>query len=232
MGRDYSEVVERLQKYRRVQSKTQEEMSAVMGVTQSHYAKLESGANVISYDCLMKFKLNGGDVHFLITGQHLMPGPLDSYMDKLRTDTGRLQMFRFILWAVNLGLSLEHEVKCELPESVFKNLILAQMELDRSGNIWKCIRKLDDITQIQMADILGMNIKRYIRLEKEVIRPDAEILFRLYSRLFYAPLLVIEPAYCYLQECNDVWKCFGEEVKSRLAPMVVQAVELIRDSEV
>ena len=77
MRRDYSEVVERLQLYRRAQRKTQKEMSAYMGVTQSHYAKLESGANVISYDCLKTFESNGGDIHILITGSYSELGFLD-----------------------------------------------------------------------------------------------------------------------------------------------------------
>ncbi|MDO4313175.1 MAG: helix-turn-helix transcriptional regulator [Eubacteriales bacterium] len=231
MGQDYSEVVERLQAYRRVQRRTQEEMSAVMGVTQSHYAKLESGANIISYDCLKRFEKSGGDIHFLITGQHLQPGPLDYYMEQCRTEKGRLQMFRFVLWIVNLGLNLEHETGPRLPESVYKNLILAQMEQDKPENIWKRIRKLDDITQLQMAEILGMNIKRYIRLEKEVIRPDAEILHRLYSRLFYAPLLVLKPSYYYLQESNEIWESLNKDIKEDLMPMLVRAAELIRDSE-
>lgn len=231
MGQSYSEVVKRLQAYRRAQSKTQKEMSADMGVTQSHYAKLESGTNVISYDCLRTFESNGGDVYFLITGQRTEPGPLDSYVDQCRTKRGRLQMYRMILWSVGVGLSYGQSEEIKLPESVYKNLNLAQMELDLPENIWKSIRRLDHITQFQMADILGINIKRYIRLEKEVIRPDAEILCRLYSRLFYNPLLVMD-ASCYpLKECNDAWTAFPGELKRELAALLNLAQELICGSE-
>lgn len=231
MGQGYSEVVERLQLYRRTQRKTQEEMSVCMGVTQSHYAKLESGANVISYDCLKTFESNGGDINFLITGQYSESGPLDDCVKRCMTREGKLQMQRLIVWAVNLGLALEHGRGVLLPETVYRNLRLVQMELDRPWSVWKSIRKLDEITQYQMAEILGMNIKRYVRLENEIIGPDAEILYRLYSGLSYTPYLAMPSSNYYLTECNAAWKSFSEEVKGGLYSMLSQGVELIRSSE-
>lgn len=231
MGRDYSEVVERLQLYRRAQRKTQKEMSICMGVTQSHYAKLESGANIISYDCLKKFESNGGDIQFLITGQYSESGVLNDYMKQCITRGGKLRMHRLIVWAVNMGLALERGGKMELPETVYKNLRLAQLEFDTPWSVWKRIRKLDEITQCQMAEILGINIKRYVKLEKEIIGPDAEILYRLYDGLSYTPYLAIPSDNCYLTECNDAWDSFSEEVRGRLTVMLAQGLELIRNSE-
>lgn len=231
MGQDYSEVVERLQAYRQAECKTQKEMSADLGVTQSHYAKLESGANIISYDCLETFEKNGGDIHFLITGQRQEPGEMDVYMDQCQTAEGKLQMFRFILWIVKLGMCLDGQKNRELPEAVYKNLRLAQSELDEPGNVWKRIRSLDHITQFQMADILGINIKRYIRLENKITKPDAEILYRLYSRLSYGPLMIMRPSGFCLKECNDAWDDLHQEVRDRLNPVLALAAELVGDSE-
>lgn len=231
MGRDYSEVVERLQLYRRAQRKTQREMSADMGITQSHYAKLESGANIISYDCLKAFEGNGGDINFLITGQYSEPGVLDDYMKQCITREGKLRMHRLIVWAVNMGFALECGKKAELPEAVYRNLRLAQMEFEMPWSVWKSIRKLDEITQYQMAEILGINIKRYIRLEKEIIGPDAEILYRLYTGLYYSPYLAMPSSNYYLRECGDAWRSFSGEVRGRLDLMLVQGLDLIRDGE-
>lgn len=231
MGRDYSEVVERLQQYRRAQRKTQREMSAEMGVTQSHYAKLESGANVISYDCLKTFENNGGDLNFLITGRYSESGILDDYVRQCTTKSGKLQMQRLIIWAVNMGLALEQGREERLPESVYRNLRLAQTELDMPWNVWKSIRKLDEITQFQMAEILGINIKRYVRLENEIIGPDAEILYRLYSALSYIPCIAMSSQKYNLSECNHAWDYFSEEVKDKLESMLTQGLELVRGGE-
>ncbi len=251
MGLGYSEVVERLQLYRRTQRKTQREMSVELGVTQSHYAKLESAANVISYDCLKTFESNGGDINFLITGKYSESGILDDFMNLCITKRGKLQMQRLIVWAVSIGLALEQEREERLPESVYKNLRLAQMEMDMPWNVWKSIRKLDEITQFQMAEILGINIKRYVRLENEIIGPDAEILYRLYSELSYIPCVVmsslkhtlpdevrqseghvLRSAFgYYLTECSDAWDYFSEEVRNRLIPILSQGLELIRRVE-
>lgn len=231
MGQGYSEVVERLQLYRRAQRKTQKEMCADMGITQSHYAKLESGANVISYDCLKTFENNGGDINFLITGQYCEPGVLDDYMKRCRTREGKLHMHRLIVWAVNMGLALEYGRERKLSEAVYRNLRLAQMEFDMPCSVWKSIRKLDEITQYQMAEILGINIKRYVRLENEMIGPDAEILYRLYSGLSYTPYLAMPSSHCYLRECNDAWEAFSGEMRDRLEVLLVQGAELIRSGE-
>lgn len=231
MGQDYSEVVERLQRYRQIMRKTQKEMSADMGITQSHYAKLESGANVISYDCLITFERNGGDVNYLITGLSSEPGVLDDYMMQCTTKAGRVRMYKLIVWTVNVGLALEHGRDTELPEAVYRNLRLAQMELDMPWSVWKSIRRLDGITQYQMAEILGINIKRYVRLEKELIGPDAEILHRLYSGLSYTPDLALPTSPYYMTECSNAWGCFSEGVRDRLISMLDLGLALIRNSE-
>lgn len=231
MRQDYSEVIERLQTYRQAQRKTQEEMSTEMGVTQGYYAKLESGEHIISYDCLRTFEENGGDVHFLITGQRLEPVVLDDYMEACETREGRREMFRFILSVLHLGLGMMRDGFFVEREDIYKNLRFMQMELDKPGNIWKNIRRMDDITQLQMADILGINIKRYMRLEKEITKPNADILQRLYCNLSYVPMLMIRPLSYHLKECGAVWSIFPKELKSRLEPMLAQTAELIRENE-
>ncbi len=231
MRQDYSKVIERLQAYRQIQSKTQEEMSIEMGITQGYYAKLESGEHVISYDCLKTFGENGGDIHFLITGQRLESAFLDDYMDVCRTNEGRRELFRFVLGILDFGLGLAYGTHSRTREEAYRNLRFMQMELDKPGNIWKSIRKLDDITQLQMADILGINLKRYMRLEKEVTRPNAEILQKLYCNLCYVPRLVIYPLSFHLKECSAVWESFPQEIRLRLEPMLHQAAELIREKE-
>lgn len=231
MRQDYSEVIERLQAYRQAQRMTQEEMSAEMGVSQGYYAKLESGEHIISYDCLKTFEKNGGDVHYLITGQHLESTILDDYIEICRTGEGRREMFRFILAVLNLGLGMMQDGQSVLRENIYKNLRFMQMELDRPGNIWKNIRRMDGITQLQMADILEINIKRYMRLEKEITKPNADIIQRLYCSLSYLPALVIQPLSYHLRECGAVWKIFPKELRRKLESMLIQTSEIIRENE-
>ena len=105
------------------------------------------------------------------------------------------------------------------------------MEFEMPWSVWKSIRKLDEITQYRMAEILGINIKRYIKLEKEMIGPDAEILYRLYTGLYYSPYLAMHSSNYYLKECGDAWESFSGEVRGRLDLLIAQGLELIRDGE-
>ena len=43
-----------------------------------------------------------------------------------------------------------------------------------------------------MASLLDINIKRYRRIEKNQVLPDADILYSLYMKLGYSPLIVMD----------------------------------------
>ena len=61
----------------------QTQMGERLGVTQSHYSKQESGLKGVSYRNLKCFEEHGGDVFFLITGEHLAEGRLEPYIETL-----------------------------------------------------------------------------------------------------------------------------------------------------
>ena len=84
MENSYLSVANRLRIYREKLNETQNSMGSLLGVTQSHYSRLEDGKKVISYQNLQHFRANGGDVQFLITGEWVKRGPIDEYLEKCR----------------------------------------------------------------------------------------------------------------------------------------------------
>ena len=55
MSSAYDKVLQRLQAYRQTQKLNQDSMSQIMGVTQSHYSKMETGKIVITGEELKNF---------------------------------------------------------------------------------------------------------------------------------------------------------------------------------
>ena len=80
MSRAYDKMLNRLNAYRKMQNMSQENMGSVMGITQSHYSKLESGKKIISGEELYKLKKKGIDVDYLFSGTKSLHTVLDELM--------------------------------------------------------------------------------------------------------------------------------------------------------
>lgn len=52
MSNAYDKMLNRLNAYRQMQNMSQENMGSVMGITQSHYSKLEKGKKIDHRECL------------------------------------------------------------------------------------------------------------------------------------------------------------------------------------
>lgn len=76
---NYMQVIKRLVEYRNQEGLLQNEMGEKLGVTQSHYCKIESGLSIISGKSLQCFDEAGGDALWLLTGKKSSSGVLDNY---------------------------------------------------------------------------------------------------------------------------------------------------------
>lgn len=230
MSTNYMEIPERLRAYRKALALNQEEMGERLGVGQDHYSKLENGNNIISYNSLISFEKSGGDIYFLITGKESQVGIMDTYLAQCKTTEGKIDALKVILWASKQGiLWMNTDRFCEL-ESVWKYVKLAEKS-PKSPSIWKNIRELEKLSQVQMADCLDINIKRYQRMENMQTKPDAEILNTLFKEFGYSPLVVLEIIAFPLDGINRVWNEFSEDIKDPLLEIVEKSVKIIERYE-
>ena len=80
MGSAYEGVLQRLQMYRQKRKLNQKSMSQMMGVTQSHYSKLEQGKTIISAEELKNFDSHGCNMDYLLTGEECEETILNHYL--------------------------------------------------------------------------------------------------------------------------------------------------------
>lgn len=225
MENSYLSVANRLRIYREKLNETQNSMGSLLGVTQSHYSRLEDGKKVISYQNLQHFRANGGDVQFLITGEWVKRGPIDEYLEKCRKVDDKEELLKLIIWAGRQGEQIENK-RLELFDKSF-----LPKEIRNLNKIWKAIRINENLTQIEMASLLDINIKRYRRIEKNQVLPDADILYSLYMKLGYSPLIVMDSDFFYLNKLNIVWKSFSEKTTRQLDELIQKGIRCIQKHE-
>lgn len=224
---EHNSISQRLVSYRQQLGKSQAEMSREFGVNQSHYSKLESGTKYISFSSLKKFEEAGGDVNYLITGVHYKKGIVEECMKRCKTVDGKIELMKALFWLTRQGMSLTHgENWKETNQKVWNYIRLAE-EKEHETNIWRSIRKIEDLTQFKMAERLDINIKRYQRLERMEAEPDAVILNSLYRLFGYSPLIILHEDLYYAEEINKCWSEFSEEIRQELNRILEEDLSLI-----
>ena len=103
MSNAYDKMLNRLNAYRQMQNMSQENMGSVMGITQSHYSKLEKGKKIISGEELYNLKKNNIDVDYLISGRGSLRTVLDELMEQCSSKK-RAELLQLIVWTVQQGM--------------------------------------------------------------------------------------------------------------------------------
>ena len=230
MNSNYFQLVHRLILYREKLNKTQHQMGQLLGVTQSHYAKLESGQKIISYKSLKNFEKHDGDINYLITGSTILSGKINEYLSLCKTKSGKTWLYEGLIWIFEKGTHFCTIENLTLTQKTYKNLLLLK-EYNNTNTIWECIRKSEDLSQINMAKVLDIDVKRYRRIEKLISDPDAEILNTLYCKLHYSPLIITNRELFYLDELNQAWNLFPENIKEKISPLLHELLLFIHSYE-
>lgn len=230
MDKNYLSISRRLAKYRKLMNLNQEQMGEKLGVTQSHYSKLESGLKGVSFRNLKCFEKNGGDSFFLITGEHREKGKLDHYLERFRSGYGKSRVFEILVWAAETGRGYADRADIVLTERTDKCIRLLR-DYSENLTIWRNIRKTEGCSQEEMAKKFDINIKRYRNIEQEKSMPDAEILRVLYEKLHYSPLVILDREMYYMDELNRMWEMLPPEYLREAEVLVEQAIKIVHISE-
>lgn len=221
---DYSKFLQRLNAYRQNLQLTQTQMAELFGMHQSHYGRCEAGTRVVPFQSLKTFEKRGGDLFLLLTGNERSEGPVETFLAACRDDTAKDRMIKLLIWCVEFGCWMDHRDEKDLVTTMRKGVWLVELE-DHKTSLWERIRKVEGLTQLDMADLLGMEVKRYRRIEKREIDADVEVLCALYDRLHYSPQMFFDVDRFYVDELNYYWNLLLEDTKGFLRKIVEAAIE-------
>lgn len=218
MGSAYEGVLQRLHMYRRKRKLNQKSMSQMMGVTQSHYSKLEQGKTIISAEELKNFDSHGCNMDYLLTGEECEPTVLNQYLDSCRKET-KSEFLQLLVWTIEQGVSIsgkEGENGVDYTKEIRLLRYSAFEKETDSRTIWYWMRKASDITQDKMAQHLDVTTKRYREIEKGRLGFNAELLAVLYQNLGYPPSIVFYKDVHNISSLNKIWKEFDSDLQEEL----------------
>ena len=96
MDNQYNEIPKRLSSYRAYLNLTQKDFCKMLDITQNYYTAIENGNNRLTYENLVHFAKNNGDVGYIITGEKTYHGITEKYISRARTKNERLKIINYI----------------------------------------------------------------------------------------------------------------------------------------
>lgn len=190
MSTAYDDLLIRLVNERRRMALSQREMGRYMRMNQSNYSKVELGKRRLSYYELKYLCESAIDLHYVFTGRRCS----EKYQEYFENcDYSELLC---ILSMVTSAAEL-HGAFGKIDNDRFLSVWTELSRLADSGQKLKCnlfgqIRKLLGHSQKEMAEILGMDVKKLRELENGRSQPDSELLCRLYEMFGVLPAVVLQ----------------------------------------
>ncbi len=224
---NYADVLRRLNAYRERMALSKEAMAKILGVYGNNYHQIENGKRMLSMDSLKNFEKNGGNLYLLFTGRERTEGPIDQILAKCKTDEQKSQIYNILIANIEFASWSEGYPSGQVFTHLQKARRLFSEELMKDS-LWKRIRKLEYLNQIQMAELLEVETKRYRRIELEQIQPDLGVLCALERNLNYSPQLFFDRNQFFVDELNYYWSRLSEGSKQYVTDVVVAAIEKIK----
>lgn len=223
----YDEFLRRVEQYRLLYKMTQEEVSNKIGITQSQFSKMELGKTIFPNYVLKSLSDMNWDIDYLITGKETpkQSSEIIEILNQYETEN-REEFLQLILWTLKQGIhkqkkEIDSEIKCEM------QVLFCRNNHEKSTSLLYEVREVLGLSQHAMAEKLGVNIKKYRMLEKEIIQPDAELLVQIYKISRCKPTLFLYKERMEEAIINDLWTAVRPEIRNELITFLKQAEQLL-----
>jgi transcriptional regulator with XRE-family HTH domain len=217
----YENVLERLRKERGRLSITKADMSRYLHMDQSNYRKAELGQyRRFSYFEVKSMSELGINVNYIYTGKVKKVITLD-FIEKLSVN--RLKSILQIIYTIvelSYKEDFNQQYKALLEE--LKYIFFIKQNVNPS-DIFLTVRRLKGYTQIKMADMIGVDVKKLRNLENGKKLPDSEIISKMYEVFKILPVVMIETKNCML----DTILYILDEIKKEDREKIVDIIKLL-----
>lgn len=189
----YENVLERLREERGRLSITKADMSRYLHMDQSNYRKAELGQyRRFSYFEVKSMSDLGINVNYIYTGKVKKVITLD-FIEKLSVN--RLKSILQIIYTIvelSYKEGFNQQYKALLEE--LKYIFFIKQNVNPS-DIFLTVRRLKGYTQIKMADMIGVDVKKLRDLENGKKLPDSEIISKMYEVFKILPVVILVQSY-------------------------------------
>lgn len=223
----YKDVLERFVKYREQRNISQNELAQMLRISQSYVSKMEVGKARISFEILTALYQQGWDIDYIITGQENHRTVLNDLYDSCNKER-RADFLQYMVWTVRQGIkSYEKHIKqMERYIEKFEYFNMYTSGIAAEDTAFYGIRTVNRLSQVQMAKMLHVDIKKYRAMEKNEKKPDAEMLMLLYNNFECMPFETIYGE-SDLGEINAVWRKLPPQMQDELYAFMKQGLRFI-----
>ena len=223
----YKDVLERFVKYREQRNISQNELAQMLRISQSYVSKMEVGKARISFEILTALYQQGWDIDYIITGQENHRTVLNDLYDSCNKER-RADFLQYMVWTVRQGIkSYEKHIKqMERYIEKFEYFNMYTSGIAAEDTAFYGIRTVNRLSQVQMAKMLHVDIKKYRAMEKNEKKPDAELLMLLYNNFECMPFETIYGE-SDLGEINAVWRKLPPQMQDELYAFMKQGLRFI-----
>lgn len=209
MNVSYNDFLSRLKKERLKYDMTQKEMSGKLKVVQNHYSKIESGKKRLSYYEMNNLCDTNLDVYYIFTGN-------SCNNEGLKNVGHRSAMY--CLKIINL-LAQNQSSHASQNQEQWKNIYTKTRYInyfndsyENKKNIFYAVRNHYGCTQIEMAQSLGVDVKKLRDLECGRVLPDSELMFHMYQCYGVSPSVFLKDSRCAQSEISHLLESSNDEV--------------------
>ena len=225
---DYTDVLKRLVMYRKSLGLIQTELAEKVGIGQEQCSYIENGSVKISGHLLLEFMKVGFGTDELIAGRSYSyeADDLDRAINTIDTDENKNFALKLLAeLIVNKSRQRREHMNGETADNMEMLDALSQSWNDFS--MTQFVRTRLSLSQIEMAERLGLGIKKYRELERETIYPDAETLLSLYNMSNYRPTLFMNMSDRKIQIIKSIWCIFTPAEKEKLLNYAVASANIL-----
>ena len=174
----------------------------------------------MSYNSLAVLNRTSISADFLVTGIEQKHTVLNDLLMQC-SEGDRADFLYIAVMCIELGIKYcgtEHMSDLEISTKEIE-VLRSDMEDKRTNNhsVWKCIRKINNLTQEQMSKELDMDIKTYRDIEKGKSKPNVAIMAMVYEKMGYPPSIIMDVEdKNYLFVINEIWLMLSEDLKKKI----------------
>ncbi len=225
---NYDDMLKRLVTYRKSLGLLQKQIGGLIGLSQEQYSYLESGTTKITDKNLKAFSDVGMNIDYLLTGKNYdySAEELDEVLGEF---DGTDRNFAMKMLAEVIVERFDRIDITERENVAEKNIRLLTA-ISQSWNDFSMInfvREEQNCSQIEMAQRLGIGIKKYRDIERENRYPDAEILVNLYSMSGYQPTLFMDVQDRRLMAIKMIWGALKSDEKKNIINFIKAIKKLV-----
>ncbi len=190
MSTDYTAVMERLKEERTGRGISQAELARQLRITQGHYSKGEHAVKRFTYYEVKSLAETELDLYYIYTGLR-MGGKYNGLFGQCSYG----ELVCYLNMTASLFACMYEEERLQMAQELYSQLCCVRCitGADRQdGTVFTHVRQHGKLTQCEIAERLGMDVKKYRELERGSIMPDSELIWKLYALYQVPPALVLE----------------------------------------